>query len=797
MRRRISIIAVLTVLLAGVALTPPSQAAPAPSHIAVERLDGLAPAEMTGGGRFQGQSAGGDAATLSEQAHAPLTFSMVGFHMPAGVEVQFRSSTDGVQWSDWVPVEPDVDEGPDPRSAEADSWPGDGRTFSVPVWVGDRQFIQTRVEGGSPSDVAVELIDATGANRSIAQQTVDAVRAAFSAAGTPAVASPGQPPIVTRAEWGANESWRRGSPSYASRVRFGVVHHTAGTNSYTEAEAPAVVRGVYAYHVKSRGWSDIGYQFLVDKFGTIYEGRYGGMDKGVIGAHAGGFNTGSFGASLMGDYTATPPTAAQFESLSDLFAWKFELHHIDPLGVTQQTSGGSSRYSAGTVVKLNNVSGHRDMSSTTCPAGGYSLLPPLRTEIVERSGPVIVSHDASTTHVRLGQDRSGPAVSFSAQLRPEGDWTVNVRDPDGDVVFTDTGRGSHVASTWTPTDVQDVGRFSWSIESPGRRSPVASLDVIVDLVERVGDGASVTEMLIGIARTAFPEPGSAEHAVVARDDVFADALGGGPLAGTKGPVLFTPSTSLQPETREELERVLPPGRTVYVLGGTAAIAPAVEQDLAKTWKVVRLGGPTRYETAIEIAEVVRNVHGGSTVMVARSGPDNSAPWADALAGGAWGAQAGVPVVLTPPDRLNDQTRAALADWGITRSIVLGGTDAISEAAAAPLPGGTRVAGSDRAGTAAEIAGRLWGRTDAEPGARLALADGYRDDAWKPALAASPLAARHDAPLLLTRPDVLSDNAADYLSGLGYDPANLGRAYAIGTPWRISQRVADSASLLLQ
>ena len=127
-----------------------------------------------------------------------------------------------------------------------------------------------RVSGADTEDVTIDLIDATGAERSVAQRTADAVRAAFRSSAAPAVAAPGQPPIVTRAQWGANEAWRGGSPRYASRVRFGVVHHTAGTNDYTQAEAKAVVRGVYKFHTWTRGWSDVGYQFLVDRFGTIY-----------------------------------------------------------------------------------------------------------------------------------------------------------------------------------------------------------------------------------------------------------------------------------------------------------------------------------------------------------------------------------------------------------------------------------------------------------------------------------------------------------------------------------------------
>ena len=91
-------------------------------------------------------------------------------------------------------------------------------------------------------------------------------------------------------------------------MRLAIIHHTAGQNDYTRAQAPAIVRGIELFHVKGNGWNDIGYNFLVDRFGTIYEGRFGGVDRNVIGAHALGFNTGSVGIALLGTYGSTKPS---------------------------------------------------------------------------------------------------------------------------------------------------------------------------------------------------------------------------------------------------------------------------------------------------------------------------------------------------------------------------------------------------------------------------------------------------------------------------------------------------------
>ena len=115
----------------------------------------------------------------------------------------------------------------------------------------------------------------------------------------------GSPPIVRRSAWRADESIVRAKPAVVDRLEFAVVHHTAGRNAYSPAESAAIVRGIELFHVKGNGWNDIGYNFLVDRFGTVFEGRGGGIDRNVVGAHAEGFNTGSVGVAVIGDYSAT------------------------------------------------------------------------------------------------------------------------------------------------------------------------------------------------------------------------------------------------------------------------------------------------------------------------------------------------------------------------------------------------------------------------------------------------------------------------------------------------------------
>src|SRR5262249_20630819 len=147
-----------------------------------------------------------------------------------------------------------------------------------------------------------------------------------------------------------------------------VVHHTESTNTYTHAQAPGVVLGICRYHRNSRGWNDIGYNLLIDRFGTVYEGRAGGVDKAVIGAHAQGYNGQTTGIALIGGFMSTDPPAAAMDSLRKVLEWKLGL-----AGVTRNervslisTGGGYNRFKYGKIVFSRPISGHRDLDSTDC-----------------------------------------------------------------------------------------------------------------------------------------------------------------------------------------------------------------------------------------------------------------------------------------------------------------------------------------------------------------------------------------------------------------------------------------------
>ncbi|MEV5243225.1 N-acetylmuramoyl-L-alanine amidase [Streptomyces cinnamoneus] len=176
-----------------------------------------------------------------------------------------------------------------------------------------------------------------------------------------------RPRIVTRAGWGADESIRERGFAYTTTVRAAFVHHTASGNGYSCAQSASLVRGIYRYHVVSSGWRDIGYNFLIDKCGTVYEGRAGGVAKPVRGAHTLGFNANSTGIAVLGSFEGTNPPNAVVNGIAALTAWKLGLYDVNPLGTARLVSGGGNLFKKGTTVRLKVISGHRDGYATECP----------------------------------------------------------------------------------------------------------------------------------------------------------------------------------------------------------------------------------------------------------------------------------------------------------------------------------------------------------------------------------------------------------------------------------------------
>lgn len=201
-----------------------------------------------------------------------------------------------------------------------------------------------------------------------------------------------QPPVVSRAGWGADESLSPDPSDYNTDVKAVFVHHTDGSNDYSCADSAAIVRGIYAYHTQTEHWNDIGYNFLVDKCGTIFEGRKGGIGLPVLGAHTYGWNRESAGIAVLGDYTTGGATNAALASVARIAAWKLGQYGADPAGTVKLTAGATqtnysgTAFTSGTAYTFNRISGHRDGYNTQCP--GNSLYPQLPTIRAWAAGPV-------------------------------------------------------------------------------------------------------------------------------------------------------------------------------------------------------------------------------------------------------------------------------------------------------------------------------------------------------------------------------------------------------------------------
>jgi uncharacterized protein with LGFP repeats len=197
-----------------------------------------------------------------------------------------------------------------------------------------------------------------------------------------AVTPPGQPPaVITRAQWGADESMKCPNTVYDDGVRAGVVHHTAGSNDYSPQDSAAIVRSIYAYHTRTLGWCDIAYNALVDKYGQVFEGRAGGMDRPVEGAHTGGFNKNTWGVAMLGNFEDVPPTPILLRTVGRLLGWRLGLDHLDPRGTVILTSDGGSftHFPKGATPTLPTIFTHRDVGITECPGNAaYAAMDQIR-----------------------------------------------------------------------------------------------------------------------------------------------------------------------------------------------------------------------------------------------------------------------------------------------------------------------------------------------------------------------------------------------------------------------------------
>jgi hypothetical protein len=330
-----------------------------------------------------------------------------------------------------------------------------------------------------------------------------------------AEAAANEPQIITRAEWGADESLKHKSGGCTRRffpLQQIFVHHTAGENF--DAHPKATMRAIYWYHVVRQGWCDIGYNFVIAPDGTLFEGRWArhyrpwekhiaenGTAGVVAGAHVAEYNSGSLGISLMGNYSQVelPPAARQ--TLVQLLAWETDRHGLPPQGahVYRNPEEGASR-------RLHYIAGHRDAGSTACPGTNvYRSLPAIRQEVATLKGrgkaDTIVELAPTTRHSDYGE---------SAQF--EGRLTDAAGQPRGARPVTTYFRV--IGDRWRQgPEVTTAADGTFSFEIPAERN-VQAIAAYDGDTGHWGDQSAVARVLIDPIVTLEAEGGTPDTAGV-------------------------------------------------------------------------------------------------------------------------------------------------------------------------------------------------------------------------------------------------------------------------------------------
>ena len=460
------------------------------------------------------------------------------------------------------------------------------------------------------------------------------------------------PDIYSRAAWQADETLVK--RAYETGVVTGaMIHHTAGKNDYAREDVPGILRAIQSYHVNGRGWNDIGYNLLVDRFGTAWEGRGGGVKSATPGGHALGVtNYRTTGISLIGDFGTTEPPAVMLTTLQRLIAWKFKLHGVDPAGRTWGSSGqdGGSPH-------LAAISGHRDENATDCPGERVvAKMPSIRTNVrrlmdtefkdvkaLPQVSRRLGGDDQFVTAARVSEAGfpMGASTVFIATARTfedalaVGPWANQVGAPillAGPSAYPTATRDE--LARLNPSRIILVGGpLSLNAQVEAR----IRADNPMSTVERVwGETAYMTA--VGISENAFP---AAPEVFLASSNRFPDGLVGGPLARGVSPILLTPGAGPLPASvMAEMTRL---GTTrVTVLGGPLTVSESILTRLAEQGITVeRISGPTLYDTAVEVAK--RGFSGSVKTFYLATGKD----YPDALVSVGLQTSTEGPLLLSP------------------------------------------------------------------------------------------------------------------------------------------------------
>jgi N-acetylmuramoyl-L-alanine amidase len=493
----------LVLTVAGwIPLLPKASGAPAPATvarrvpIASRALAGpAAPGLLVGpGGSVRTTAAPGRTAPVT--VCSPIWFTAVtlgwrqgGSASPVAARIAVAPRHSGfgrAQLADSNPAEGPGPSTPDYHPGRAGTellWTGGGRCIRFTLRVPARTSL-SRLHAG--------FVNTSGTARGPGTGPPDAAPSAAAGASGVAAASamPARPAMVSRAQWGANPKYlNTGSPGcaapyYNDAVKMAYVHHTSGSNDYMRAQSDDIVRAIYWYHTQSRGFCDIAYNFLIDRFGTIFVGRAGGVSRPVQPGSQMGFNPDTFSVATMGNWQTVPPPGAVVSSLERLLTWRLDVAHLPPHGWARMVSEGGSttRYPAGTHVTLPVIAGHRDTGITDCPGDYlYRQLPAIRKAVDARGRPKIYRPRETARLVTPGST----TTTFSATASGPVTWRVTVSSADGAPYVSVFRQGEALALEWDGTDGSGTplppGDYVVDVEgiTPAGAARPATLEVVV------------------------------------------------------------------------------------------------------------------------------------------------------------------------------------------------------------------------------------------------------------------------------------------------------------------------------
>ncbi len=422
------------------------------------------------------RTAGG--AWRSPVVRAPRRFDLVGLRWSraSGERTAWIRVRDaGGRWARWTQMAEDHASG----------------AGTEPVWAGGAEAYQLRIDGRARG-LRARFVNTTGSAtaadrlRTALSRAAHGLAVALSRPPAPARAQTGgsrtMPAIIPREAWGADKCPPRAAPAYG-RVDMGFVHHTVNANTYAAQDSAALVLAICRYHRNDNGWRDIGYNFLVDRYGQIFEGRSGGIGQPVIGAQAQGYNGVSTGVANLGTYSGEQQTQAGVSATAELLAWKLSLHGAPVAGRVAETSAGgpSNRYPAGTAVTFERISGHRDGDRTSCPGDAlFAQLPQIRAEAAALAPRFAIAAPASAVSL----DVLDPRLDWPEPAQLSGRVTdaagAPVRDAPVSVQIATSRRGATLARARTGAD------GGWTADVPTQYS--RSLRAVA----RLPDGALVS-----------------------------------------------------------------------------------------------------------------------------------------------------------------------------------------------------------------------------------------------------------------------------------------------------------------